>query len=47
MVNMQETFAGIRVVKSHTREEYEREKFNKSSTRIHEFIMKKARATKR
>ena len=40
MVNMQETFAGIRVVKSHAREEYERERFNKASTRMLEFIMR-------
>ena len=40
MVNMQETFAGIRVVKSHAREEHERDRFNRASTRMLEFIMR-------
>ena len=40
MVNMQETFAGIRVVKSHAREEHERTRFNKASQRMLEFIMR-------
>jgi len=40
MVNMQETFAGIRVVKSHAREEHERDKFNRASERMLAFIMR-------
>ncbi len=40
MVTMQESFAGIRVVKAHAREEYERERFNKGSQRMMEFIMR-------
>ncbi len=40
MVNMQETFAGIRVVKSHAREEHERNKFNRASERMLAFIMR-------
>ena len=40
MVTMQESFAGIRVVKAHAREEYERERFNKGSRKMMEFIMR-------
>ena len=40
MVIMQESFSGIRVVKSHGREEFERKKFNKGSQRMSEFIMR-------
>ena len=40
MVTMQESFAGIRVVKSHAREEYEREKFNAGSRKLMAFIMR-------
>ncbi len=40
MVIMQESFSGIRVVKSHGREEFERKKFNKASQRMSEFIMR-------
>ncbi|MEM7147887.1 MAG: ABC transporter ATP-binding protein [Verrucomicrobiota bacterium] len=40
MVTMQESFAGIRVVKSHAREEFERTKFNDASTKMIGFIMR-------
>jgi ABC-type multidrug transport system fused ATPase/permease subunit len=40
MVTMQESFAGIRVVKAHAREDYESEKFNAASKRMLEFIMR-------
>ncbi len=40
MVTMQESFAGIRVVKAHAREDYERERFNKGSQKMMEFIMR-------
>jgi ABC-type multidrug transport system fused ATPase/permease subunit len=40
MVTMQESFAGIRVVKSHAREDYERDKFNRASTKMIGFIMR-------
>ena len=40
MVTMQESFAGIRVVKAHAREEFERERFNKGSRKMMEFIMR-------
>lgn len=40
MVTMQESFAGIRVVKAHAREEFETKKFNAASKRMLEFIMR-------
>ncbi len=40
MVVMQETFSGIRVVKSHAREELEREKFNAADRRMLALIMR-------
>lgn len=40
MVTMQESFAGIRVVKAHAREEYESKKFNAASRRMLNFIMR-------
>ncbi len=40
MVTMQESFAGIRVVKAHAREEYERERFNVGSKKMMAFIMR-------
>ena len=40
MVNMQETFSGIRVVKSHAREEHERKRFNQASIAMLKFIMR-------
>ena len=40
MVTMQESFAGIRVVKAHAREDYESEKFDAASQRMLEFIMR-------
>lgn len=40
MVTMQETFSGIRVVKSSAREEYEREKFNAADRRMLALIMR-------
>lgn len=40
MVTMQETFAGIKVVKSHAREEYEREKFNAADRKMLANIMR-------
>lgn len=44
MVTMQESFAGIRVVKAHAREEYERERFNAGSRKMMEFIMRWGKA---
>ncbi|MCB1229876.1 MAG: ABC transporter ATP-binding protein [Verrucomicrobiae bacterium] len=44
MVTMQESFAGIRVVKAHAREEYERERFNKGSRKMLEYIMRWSKA---
>lgn len=40
MVTMQESFAGIRVVKAHAREDYESEKFDAASKRMLAFIMR-------
>ena len=40
MVVMQESFAGIRVVKSHAREDFERERFNSANTKMLQFIMR-------
>lgn len=40
MASMQETFAGIRVVKSSGREEYERQRFNAAHQRVLAFIMR-------
>ncbi|MCB1086814.1 MAG: ABC transporter ATP-binding protein [Verrucomicrobiae bacterium] len=44
MVTMQESFAGIRVVKAYAREEYERERFNAGSRKMMEFIMRWGKA---
>ena len=40
MVTMHESFAGIKVVKAHAREQYERKKFNEGSRKMMEFIMR-------
>jgi len=40
MVVMSEAFAGIRVVKTHAREDYEAERFNAANTQIMRFIMR-------
>lgn len=40
MVTMQESFAGIRDVKAHAREDFERKKFNIASERMLAFIMR-------
>ncbi|HYR58120.1 MAG TPA: ABC transporter transmembrane domain-containing protein, partial [Chthoniobacteraceae bacterium] len=40
MVVMQEAFAGIRVVKTHAREDYESERFNRANAQIMRFIMR-------
>ncbi|RYD66487.1 MAG: hypothetical protein EOP84_31165, partial [Verrucomicrobiaceae bacterium] len=40
MVVMHEAFAGIRVVKTHAREDFESERFNAANTRIMQFIMR-------
>jgi len=40
MVAMQETFAGIRTVKSYAREDYERNRFNNASAKMMAFIMR-------
>lgn len=40
MVTMQESFAGIRVVKSYAREEHERDKFNAGSRKLMAFIIR-------
>lgn len=40
MVTMQETFAGIRVVKSHAREDFERERFNAADRKMLANIMR-------
>ncbi|MFT5466684.1 MAG: subfamily B ATP-binding cassette protein MsbA [Verrucomicrobiales bacterium] len=40
MVTMQETFSGIKVVKSHAREEYERERFNAADRKMLANIMR-------
>ncbi len=40
MVVMQEAFAGIRVVKTHAREDYESERFNAANDKIMQFIMR-------
>lgn len=40
MVVMSEAFAGIRVVKTHAREDYESERFNEANTQIMRFIMR-------
>jgi subfamily B ATP-binding cassette protein MsbA len=44
MVTMQESFAGIRVVKAHAREEYERGRFNAGSRKMMEFVMRWGKA---
>jgi len=40
MVVMSEAFAGIRVVKTHAREDFEAERFNAANTQIMKFIMR-------
>ncbi|EDY17124.1 ABC transporter-related protein [Chthoniobacter flavus Ellin428] len=40
MVVMQEAFAGVRVVKTHAREEYESERFNKANLEMLKFAMR-------
>lgn len=40
MVVMQEAFAGIRVVKSHAREEFEKERFNSANAAMLRFMMR-------
>lgn len=40
MVTLHESFGGVRLVKAHSREEYQRERFNQGSRKINEFIMK-------
>ncbi|MEZ0388115.1 MAG: ABC transporter transmembrane domain-containing protein, partial [Verrucomicrobium sp.] len=44
MVTMHETFAGIRVVKSHAREDYEMSKFKRAALRMQELIMRWTKA---
>ncbi len=44
MVVMQEAFAGIRIVKTHAREDYESERFEAASDKIMQFIMRWRRA---
>lgn len=44
MVTMHETFAGIRVVKSHAREDYEMSKFKRAATRMQELIVRWTKA---
>ncbi|MEO0413752.1 MAG: ABC transporter ATP-binding protein, partial [Verrucomicrobiota bacterium] len=39
-VTMQESFAGIRLVKANSREEYQRERFNEGSKRLNRFLMR-------
>lgn len=40
MVTLHESFSGIRLVKAHGREEYQRERFNEGSRQINKFIMR-------
>jgi len=40
MVTLHESFAGVRLVKAHGREDYQRERFNEGSRRINKFIMR-------
>ncbi len=40
MVTMQESFAGIRVVKAHAREDYERKRFNDGNEKMFKYIMR-------
>ncbi|MEX2577764.1 MAG: ABC transporter ATP-binding protein [Verrucomicrobiales bacterium] len=40
MVTLHESFGGIRLVKAHGREDYQRERFNEGSQRIVKFIMR-------
>jgi subfamily B ATP-binding cassette protein MsbA len=44
MVQMTECFSGIRVVKSHAREEYERKRFSDSNKRVNKLIMRYTKA---
>jgi len=40
MVTLHESFSGIRLVKAHGREDYQRDRFNQGSQRINKFIMR-------
>ncbi len=40
MVTLYESFAGVRLVKAHAREEYQRARFNEGSSKIIKFIMR-------
>lgn len=40
MVTLHESFSGIRLVKAHGREEFQRERFNEGSRQINKFIMR-------
>ncbi len=40
MVTLHESFSGIRLVKAHGREDYQRERFNEGSRRINQFVMR-------
>lgn len=44
MVTMHETFAGIRLVKSHAREDYEMSRFDRAAKRMQELIMRWSKA---
>jgi len=44
MVTMQEAFSGIKVVKAHAREDFERKRFNSASQRMLDFIMRWSKA---
>lgn len=44
LVHMTETFSGIRVVKSYAREDYERERFNKSNMNTKNLVMRYSKA---
>ena len=40
MVTLHESFSGIRLVKTHGREDYQRQRFNEGSYRINKFVMR-------
>lgn len=40
MVTLHESFSGIRLVKAHGREDYQRQRFNEGSYRINKFVMR-------
>src|SRR4030095_8352580 len=44
MVVMQEAFAGIRVVKTHAREDFESDRFNRANTEIMRHVMRRRKA---